>query len=1135
MLWNRLGLLLVLFFALGAVLCVMQAQTGTTGDIAGLVTDSSGAVVPNATVTVKSLDTGESRTAQTSATGEYRLTLLRPASYQISSASPGLKSDIARVNVMVGRASTVNLVMKPEAGKEVIEVSETATILQTENANIATSYNRDAVQLLPMPGGDMTTVALTVPGVVVNAGTGWGYGNFSSNGLPGLSNLFTTNGNDTNDAYLNLNNSGASNLMLGANEVDQVSVVQNAYSVQFGRQAGAQVNYLTKSGTNDYHGSLNYTYNGSVLNANDFFANQTGTPKSRALSNQWGADFGGHIIKNKLFFYGDTEGIRFVLPTASVISLPSQALQTYVLANLPAAQKPYYQKAFGLYNAAPGRNRAVSVVHGDGTLQDSYTYAVDGTSMGCGGLGGTPNGTGGVFGLNVSCADAFMSNVSNQNKEWLMSTRVDYNLSSKHTLFFRFKMDHGLQPTETSPISSTFNSYSNQPAYEGQVNHTWVVSSHAVNNFIGSGSWYSAIFTPNDVAAATALFPSEWYFNGDGGANGTGGFTQMGMSYDTYPQGRRAGQLQLSDNFSYLKGRHTIKAGVNYRYNRITDTGNQRYVSGGRYLFYSVADMASGVIDPNSGTQYAQRYTPFQAVHLRSANTGYYIQDEWAARRDLKLTLGLRLDHTSNPYCTDKCYGLLTAPFASISHGSTIPYNQSITPNNGNAFYSTQAVVYQPRIGVAYNPGKLQNTVIRGGFGLFADQPPLTLASFFTNSPNVFTPAVRAGTVDSGGAGSAVAISIATGKAFQSGFSSGATLAQLQASLAPVTFTPPAYTSVPDKMLVPKYEEWSLEVEQKFGANNVFSVAYAGNHGYDTVLRNLNANAYASAANYPRGLGGLPTAAVDTRFRIVTQFTNAGHSNYHGLSFEFRRALAKGFMGHIGYTWSHGLDNVSNGGSTLYFNADSLTSQINPFNPDNPGYGSSDYDVRHNITADFVYQIPMSSKNLLVKGVLGGWSVSSKLFARTGMPFSVYNSLVGARSSSSTGGTFLSDLLNSSVATSCTSVDQACFKTTDFTTRDQQFDFGNLSRNSFRGPGYFDIDSSVYKGFALAERFKFRFGASFYNLLNHPNFGNPNSNAGGSGFGTITATRMAPNSPYGTFFGSAVSGRVVVLTGKVDF
>jgi hypothetical protein len=126
-------------------------------------------------------------------------------------------------------------------------------------------------------------------------------------------------------------------------------------------------------------------------------------------------------------------------------------------------------------------------------------------------------------------------------------------------------------------------------------------------------------------------------------------------------------------------------------------------------------------------------------------------------------------------------------------------------------------------------------------------------------------------------------------------------------------------------------------------------------------------------------------------------------------------------------------------------------------------------------------------------------------------------------------------VLNPSVATSCTSVDQACFKTTDFTTRDTQFDFGNLSRNSFRGPGYFDIDSSVYKGFTLAERLKFRFGASFYNLLNHPNFGNPNSNAGGSGFGTITATRMQPNSPYGTFFGSAVSGRVIVLTGKFDF
>jgi hypothetical protein len=477
----------------------------------------------------------------------------------------------------------------------------------------------------------------------------------------------------------------------------------------------------------------------------------------------------------------------------------------------------------------------------------------------------------------------------------------------------------------------------------------------------------------------------------------------------------------------------------------------------------------------------------------------------------------------------------MNSPFATLPHGASIPYNQSITANNGNAFYSTQSMVYQPRIGVAYNPGKSQSTVIRGGFGLFADAMPLTLASFFTNSPNVFTPSVRTGTVNSGGAGSGAAIAVATGQAFQSGFAGGATLAQLQATLAPVTYTPPPYFSIPDKMLVPKYLEWSFEIERQLGTNNVLTLAYAGNHGYDTVVRNLNANAYASASAYPNGLGGLPTTAPDPRFRVVTQLTNAGRSNYHGLSLEFRRSLAKGFMGHASYTWSHGLDNVSNGGSTLYFNADSLTSQINPFDPNHPGYGSSDYDVRHNFMADFVYQIPVTSKNLLVKGVLGGWSLSGKLYARTGMPFSVYNSLVGPRSGNSTGGTFLADVLNASVATHCTSVDVACFKTSDFTTRDTQMDFGNLSRNSFRGPGYFDFDSSIYKGFNLSERFKFRLGASFYNMFNHPNFGNPSGNAGAAGLGTITATRMAPNSPYGTFFGSAVSGRVIVLSGKVDF
>jgi outer membrane receptor protein involved in Fe transport len=1125
--YRWIGLIALMFLIVMGV----QAQTITTGEITGTITDSTGAVVPNVTVTVKEINTGDVRTARSEGTGLYRLSLLKPGTYELRSAAPGLQAVVLTdVAVAVGRAVTLNLVLRPETSKEVVTVTDAAPLLQTENANMASSFSRKQVDLLPTPGGDITTVAFTVPGVVVS--TGAGYGNFSSNGLPGTSNLFTTNGNDNMDPYLNLNNSGASNLTLGSNEVQEASVVQNGYSVQYGRQAGAQVNFITKSGTNAFHGNLLYNYNGSVMNANDFFANASDTPRGRAVSNQYGASLGGRIKRDKIFFFADTEGLRYVMPTSGVVSIPSQALQSYVLKTVSSSQAPLYQKAFALYNNAPGANRGVAVTNGDGILQDSNG------AMGCGTLAGTPTGVGnGVFGENVSCANAFGTNVSNQNSEWLLSSRVDYNISDSHKIYFRFKTDHGLQPTNTDPLSPALNAVSNQPAYEGQVTYTSILSPRLVNNLIGSSSWYSATFGPADLKSALSAFPQQWQFF-EGGANGTGSLTQVGLSNDTYPQGRRVGQLQIVDDLTYTSGKHTIKAGLNYRYNRVTDTGNQRLVYGGRYRFFGLDEFANGAIDPASGSTYAQRFTPYPVVHIRLSNAGFYLQDEWAATPQLKVTAGIRLDHTGNPGCTDNCFARMTQPFATVNKGSSLAYNQTIQTGLGNAFYDIQAISAQPRLGVVYNPTWAKDTVFRGGVGLFSDLFPATIAGgIFGNSPNVFTPSLRTGTVNTGGAGSAPAIAIATGTAFQNGFSNGATLSQLQASLAPVTFTPPAYSTLPSSVKMPTYVEWSFEVERQFGARNVLTLRYSGNHGYDEFLRNANVNGNYSASAYPSGFGGLPAAAPDPRFRIITDLTNNGWSNYHGMSLSYRRGMAYGITGQFSYTWSHSLDTISNGGLGEYFSAqDSLTSQIDPLNVRRLNYSNSDYDIRHTVTADFLWEIPAKFQQKALQNILGGWSLGTKWYARTSTPFSVYNSSLAGRVSAALGGTILAELAGP-VQTSCTSaaVDTACFTAKSFQTTASQKTFGNLPRNSFRGPGYFDADMSIYKAIKFAERATLTLGGSAYNMFNHPNFANPDQNVAAGGLGLISSTVTPPASPYGSFQGSAVSGRVIVLTGKFSF
>src|SRR5580658_317076 len=380
--------------ALTLIMLPAFCQTITTGDVSGTVKDTTGAVVPGATVTIRS-DTGDMRMQDTDNSGAYHFTFLKPGNYTVSAVAAGLKTDVTKLAVEVGQAASVDLVAKLQATQEVVEVLASGSIVETENANLSTSFTTKQMEELPMPGGDITSIAFTAPGVVMS--TGMGYGNFSSHGMPGVSNLFTINGNDYNDAYLNLNNSGASNNLLGANEVQEAAVVQNAYSVQYGREAGAQVNYITKSGTNGFHGDLNWNWNGDRLNANDFFANNEGIPKAKAISNQWAADVGGPIRKDKTFFYADTEGLYYTLPSAGIVTIPTPQLQSYILSKVSAGSLPLYQNAFKIWDSAPGVSGAVPITNGSGLLQDANG------NLGCGvtGFAGTAAPGGGTFGTTV--------------------------------------------------------------------------------------------------------------------------------------------------------------------------------------------------------------------------------------------------------------------------------------------------------------------------------------------------------------------------------------------------------------------------------------------------------------------------------------------------------------------------------------------------------------------------------------------------------------------------------------------------------------------------------------------------------------------------------------------------------------
>src|SRR5277367_1098824 len=293
-----------LSLALLAVLMLpgsLKAQSNISGDLVGSVTDPSGAAVPNAKVTVTNAANGQVKVTTSSGTGEFRVPLLSPGAYKVSVTAPGFETTDLDASISAGTVSPLNVKLTVGASSTTVQVTGTdIQVLHTDDAQISTTFSLSQIQNMPNPGNDLTFVAQTAPGAVMN--TQGGYGNFSVFGLPATSNTFTVNGGYEGDPYLNLNNSGATNLLLGNNDVDNVTVITNAYDAAFGGLGGAQVNEISRAGGNRYHGNAVYWWNGRAMNANSYFNNLSGSPRGFVNANQWAAAVGGPIKKDKMFF-----------------------------------------------------------------------------------------------------------------------------------------------------------------------------------------------------------------------------------------------------------------------------------------------------------------------------------------------------------------------------------------------------------------------------------------------------------------------------------------------------------------------------------------------------------------------------------------------------------------------------------------------------------------------------------------------------------------------------------------------------------------------------------------------------------------------------------------------------------------
>jgi hypothetical protein len=540
------------------------------------------------------------------------------------------------------------------------------------------------------------------------------------NGLPATSNLYTINGENDMDPYFDINNSGA-NLTIGQNEIQQASVISDPYAGEYGQFAGAQVTYITKSGTNDFHGNAQYLWNGRYLNANNWISNASGTPRAFSNQNQWAASFGGPIIKNKTFFFVDNEGLRFVLPNVIPTMIPTSAFSTAVLANIQATQPaefPTYQKLFNLWASAPGAASAQPITPTPGDACSSLVLP--------GFAPGTP------------CAATFDATPTALASEYILAFRVDQKISDNDNAYFRYKLDHGVQPTYLSAISPNFNAISNQPSWDTQFNETHIFGPRSTNSFMATLSHYVAQFAQNHQLAASTL-PFDVITTGEVNFGQFDGVNYTTNDLHAFPQGRNITQYQFIDDYTLNRGKHNLKFGANFRRYDISD--HNFFYNSPRVYFGFVPGGLQNFAD-GLAYQYRQALNLSSDVPIAMWGLGLYAQDQWNVTPNLRLTLALRAERNSNPVCQFNCFANFKNGFnglASLANPDpgSVPYSSDIAFNQHRAYPGVDFIDSSPRVGFSWSPGGHNRTVLSGGFGIFYDSPPAGLVDDLLTNPPV--------------------------------------------------------------------------------------------------------------------------------------------------------------------------------------------------------------------------------------------------------------------------------------------------------------------------------------------------------------------------------------------------------------
>ena len=1034
---------------------IVAAQTHRAS-LRGTIYDEKLSTIAGATITLKSLATGEIRTTTSGESGEYTIASIQPGLYELEIEMTGFAKRSQRLDLLVNeeRRHDVTLNIGTLHPYEIDSTFEAN--LKKDTASLGTVIENRQVTGLPLDGRNFFELSLLVPGAVPpaqgSAGSVRGDFSFSVNGAREDANNFLLDGVYNIDPKLN-----TFGVRPSVDAIREFEMLTSTYDASFGRNPGAQVNVILKSGANDFHGSLFTFHRNAALDARNFFA-PASEPKPKYLRNQFGGSIGGPIKRDSTFFFADYEGTRSREGITRITNVPT-ALER---------AGNFSQSLFG-----PPASPFPGVTFTNGIIPD---FLINPVGRAIAALYPLPN-------RNVPFQN-FVSSPTLRDDNDSFDVRVDHHLTSKADLAFRYSFgNRDLFEPFTGPSFSVvpgFGDTVKRRSQNGMATLTLVLTPNLVNETRGAFSRVAASVTQeasvlNSQVGLPTISPRER----DAGLTfiTVTGFSPLGDEGNN-PQDSVTNVYQFINNSSYVRGNHLIKFGADLRFTQqnafrdVESRGRLQFSPFGQLTGNALADLLLGFPFLSS----VARVDNPQQVRTESYN--FFINDSYRVTPRLTLVGGLRYEYNSPAVDAED-----RANIFDIATRSLVPVGTNGVPRSG---YDADKNNFAPRVGFAWTIGDDQATVLRGGYGVYYDQSPLAPAeALYFNSPffdnNIFF--------------SLPGLPLTLNDPFPSFF--------------PFPL-PDSALAIQRDLRTGYMQHWNLNVERQIGNNGVAEVAYVGSKGTKLLTaRDINQPA---PSVLPPGLPFVPRPVFG--FDDIDLLESRANSNYHALQTRYQQRLARGFTALASYTWSKSIDDASN----FFSSAGDPNFPQNSFNVA-AERGRSNFDVRHRLSVSYSYQFPFGkgAHDGWESVLLRGWETYGIVTLQSGRPFTV--ALLSEIDNSGTGRSILGfgandrpNLVGNPELSNPTTLQW--FNTAAFAFPPQGT-FGNAGRNILDGPGFQNVNMSLVKNTSLTESVNLQFRAEAFNLFNHPNFNLPDNFLGSPTFGRITSARDPRHLQFG--------------------